>query len=85
VIIGFEGFCSLTLGGVELFLSLFSTLEREDHRYIGHRMMRYQLKVEELNPHQKEDMRRIGFTLVIMGLLLSLTLILFVFPDFLRI
>ena len=69
-IVGFEGFCSLALGGFELFLSLFSTIEREDHRYVGHRMMRYQLKVEELEPHHKMEMRRIGFTLVIMGLVL---------------
>ena len=78
-IIGFEGFCSLILGGFELFLSLFSTIERENHRYIGHRMMRYQLKVIKLESPEKEEIRRIGFTLVFMGLLLLFTLISFLY------
>ena len=76
LVIAFEGFCSLVLGGFELFFSLFSTMERENHRYIGHRMMRYQLKVIELEPKHKEALRRIGFTLVIMGLLFLLSLML---------
>jgi len=69
LIILYEGFCSLILGGIQLFNSLFSTIERENHRYIGNGYVRYQLKSIELKVSHKRKMRTRGMTMTIMGLI----------------
>ena len=69
-IIAFEGFCCFILGSLKIVNSLFSTIEAEDHRYIGHGMLRYQLKSIKLKPRQQKIMRKKGITMVIIGLLL---------------
>ncbi|RLI41171.1 hypothetical protein DRO69_11925 [Candidatus Bathyarchaeota archaeon] len=79
LIILFEGFCSLILGGIQVFNSLFSTIEREDHRYIGHGFFRYQLKSTELTPSRKIRMRKRGITMMIMGLIFILSPILLIY------
>ena len=73
LIILFEGFCSLILGGFQIFNSLFSTIEREDYKYIGHGFLRYQLKSIELKASQKTNMRIRGVTMIILGLLFILS------------
>lgn len=72
LIILFEGFCSLVLGGLEIFLSLFSTIQRENHRYVGDGFWRYKLKTIMLKEGEKRDMRTKGVTLVAIGLLFIL-------------
>jgi len=79
LIILFEGFCSLILGGIQVFNSLFSTIEREDHKYIGHGFFRYQLKPIELTPSRKRRMRTRGITMMIIGLIFILSPILLVY------
>lgn len=69
-IILFEGFCSLVVGCVLLFSSLFSTIEVEDHKYVGDGFLRYELKPIELPETQNKAMRRKGITMIIVGLLL---------------
>lgn len=76
LIILFEGFCSLILGGIQVFNSLFSTIEREDHKYIGHGFLRYQLKSIELTIERKRRMRKKGITMMIIGLIFILSPIL---------
>jgi hypothetical protein len=69
-IILFEGFCSLVVGCILLFSTLFSTIEVEDHKYVGDGFLRYELKPIELSETQNKAMRKKGVTMVIVGLLL---------------
>jgi len=73
LIIPFEGFFSLVFGCIQIFNSLFSTIEVEDHRYIGNGFYRHQLKSVDLTAKQKKAMRIKGTTMVIMGLILILS------------
>jgi len=66
----FEGFCSLILGGVQIFSSLFSTIEVENHKYVGDGFWKYELKPIAVSDAQQKAMRIKGVTMVIMGLLL---------------
>ena len=65
----FEGFCAFILGALRVFNSLFSTIEVEDHKYIGDGFMKYQLRAIELSAERKAIMKVEGFTLIIMGIL----------------
>jgi hypothetical protein len=78
LIILFEGLCSLILGGIQIFNSLFSTIERENHKYIGHGFFRYQLKPIELTADRKRKMRTRGITMMIIGLIFILSPILLI-------
>ena len=71
----FEGFCAFILGILRVFNSLFSTIEVEDHKYIGDSFIKYQLRVIELSTGRKAEMRVEGFTMIIMGLLFMCPLI----------
>jgi len=79
LIILFEGFCSLIFGGIQVFNSLFSTIEREDHKYVGDGFFRYQLKPIELTPSRKRRIRIRGITMMIIGLIFILFPILLVY------
>jgi hypothetical protein len=75
LIIMFEGFFILLLGGILIFDSLFSTIEKEDDQYVGDGFLKHQLESMELSVSQKRAMRIRGVTMVIVGLLLISCLI----------
>jgi hypothetical protein len=70
LIVSCEGICTLILGFLILFQSLFSTKEREDHEYIGDGFWKYQLKSVEPTEDERKLMRRKGMTMIFTGLLL---------------
>jgi uncharacterized membrane protein HdeD (DUF308 family) len=69
-----EGFFSLLLGGIQIFNSLFSTIEKEDDEYVGDGFLKHQFDSVELSVSQKRAMRVRGVTMVIVGLLLMFCL-----------
>lgn len=70
LVVSFEGICTLTIGFLIIFQSLFSTIEREDHEYIGDGLWRYQLKSSEITKDERKLMQRKGITMIFTGLLL---------------
>jgi len=75
MVTSFEGFCAFILGALRVFNSLFSTIEVEDHKYIGDGFMKYQLRTIELSAERKAIMKMEGFTMIIMGVLFMSPLI----------
>ena len=75
IVTSFEGFCAFILGALRVFNSLFSTIEVEDHKYIGDGFMKYQLRTIELSAERKAIMKVEGFTMIIMGVLFMSPLI----------
>jgi hypothetical protein len=71
-IIGYEGFCISLIGGLLLFTSLFSTIEQENHRYLGFGTSRYGLQSRKLTKEEKHVKRQRGILMVITGMLLFL-------------
>jgi len=69
-----EGLISFGLGCLQVFNSLFSTMEVEDHRYVGDGFIRFQLKQVEVTARQRREMRTKGVTIVVMSLMLIFSL-----------
>lgn len=75
-IIGYEGFCISLIGGLLLFTSPFSTVEQENHRYLGFGTSRYGLRSRKLTKKEKHVNQQRGILMAIIGMLL------FLFPMF---
>lgn len=68
-VILYEGFCLVILGCSLLFLSLFSTVERDDYRYLGKGFTRRDTVVRALRSGEKRLMRLRGVIMITFGLL----------------
>jgi hypothetical protein len=77
LIIIFEGFASMIVGCVQIISSLFSTMEVENHEYIGDGFLKHRLKPIEIEPSQRREMRTTGFTMIIIGILFISPIMLF--------
>jgi len=71
-ITSYEGLCITIIGGLLLFTSLFSTIEQENHKYLGFGTYRYGLRSKRLTNEQKHDMRLRGILMIIVGITLVL-------------
>jgi hypothetical protein len=77
LLIIFEGFASIIVGCVRVISSLFSTIEVEDHEYIGDGFLKYRLKPIEIEPDQRRELGTTGFTMIIIGILFMSPIMLF--------
>lgn len=68
----YEGLCITIIGGLLLFTSLFSTIEQENHKYVGFGTYRYGLKSKRLTNEQKHGMRLKGILMITAGIILAL-------------
>lgn len=73
LIIVFEGFCLVILGGYLVVMSLFSEYERYDYQYVGRgmsRSIRRDIVIRKLRREERKRMRRRGVIMIFLGLLL---------------